>query len=264
MTPETARGSGRAKKSLGQHFLRDANIARKIVKTLAIGPRDAVLEIGPGRGALTAHILAASPGRLVLVEKDIALAKERGRESAGRAAVIAADALTMPWERFAGGWKYIGNLPYNVASPLMWELFGRTPDLALAVFMIQKEVGRRIVAGPGDPAYGALSVWVQSFARPALEFLVPPHVFSPRPGVDSAVLSFRPLGAGRGDFSPPALAGLLHACFQMRRKQLGVIVRSRGGSAGALSAVGIDPQLRPERLTVAEFHRLAGAGIVPA
>jgi 16S rRNA (adenine1518-N6/adenine1519-N6)-dimethyltransferase len=258
------RGRARPNKALGQHFLQDANIARKIVRTLAVSPGENVLEIGPGPGALTAHIMAGAPGRLVLVEKDIALAGERRREFDGKARVIAADALTMPWERFRGPWKLIGNLPYNVASPLMWEIFSRMPDLVLAVFMIQKEVGQRITAAPGDAAYGALSVWVRSFMRPKLEFLVPPQVFFPRPGVDSAVLSFRALGRERGDFSPLALAGVLHACFQRRRKQLGGIVRACGGSLDDLRHLDLDPRLRPERLTVDDFHRLAGSGIFAA
>ena len=251
----------RAKKSLGQNFLRDNNIARNIVKALEIEPGEAVIEIGPGPGALTGMILGHCPSRLVLVEKDRHWAEERMRHGQGSLAVILADALTMAWERFTGPWKFIGNLPYNVASPLMWDIFSRTPGLCRAVFMIQKEVGQRITAKPDSSAYGALSVWVQSFMIPKVEFFVPPQVFHPRPKVDSAVLSFTPLGRDRGDFSPPALAAALKACFQMRRKQLGTIVRAAGKSPDLLRDLGIDPTLRPENLTVRTFHRLAGAGI---
>lgn len=253
----------RAKKSLGQNFLRDKNIARKIVEALEIAPEDSVLEIGPGPGALTGFILERKPGRLVLVEKDSHWAVERMRQGQGTLSAVLADALTMPWERFSGRWKFIGNLPYNVASPLMWDIFSRVPGLVRAVFMIQKEVGQRLTAGPDTSAYGALSVWVQSFVVPKAEFYVPPQVFHPRPKVDSAVLSFAPLGPGGGDFSPPALAAALKACFQMRRKQLGTIVRAAGKSSGVLEELGIDPRLRPENLSVATFHRLAGAGVFP-
>ena len=251
----------RAKRSLGQNFLQDANIARKIVKTLEIEPGDAVLEIGPGPGALTGIIQGAAPGRLVLVEKDSHWADERMRQGKGTLSVVLGDALLMSWERFTEPWKFIGNLPYYIASPLMWEIFSRTPGLCRAVFMIQKEVGQRIIAKPGSAAYGALSVWVQSFMRPKLEFIVPPQVFHPRPKVDSAVLSFSPLGPDRGDFAPSALAAVLKACFQMRRKQLGTIVRAAGKKPDDLWKLGVDPKLRPDALTIGTFHTLAGAGV---
>jgi 16S rRNA (adenine1518-N6/adenine1519-N6)-dimethyltransferase len=141
----------------------------------------------------------------------------------------------------------------------MWDIFSRTPGLRRAVFMVQKEVGRRITAMPGNSSYGGLSVWVQSFMVPKVEFFVPPQVFYPRPKVDSAVLSFIPLV--RSDFSPPALAAVVKACFQMRRKQLGSIVRAAGKSPNLLRELDIDPMLRPEDLGVETFHRLAGAGI---
>ena len=251
----------RAKKSLGQNFLQDSNIARKIVRTLEIEPGDPVLEIGPGPGALTGILLEHAPGRLVLVEKDRHWARERMRQGKGALSVVLADALSMPWERFSAPWKFVGNLPYNVASPLMWDIFSRTPGLRRAVFMIQKEVGQRITAKPGASAYGALSVWVQSFVRPKLEFIVPPQVFHPRPKVDSAVLSFVPLKRAQEDSIPSGLASVLRACFQMRRKQLGTIVRAVGGNPDCLSALGLDPRVRPEELTVSMFHALARAGI---
>ena len=260
----------RAKKSLGQNFLQDANIARKIVRTLDISAEDRVLEIGPGPGALTTHVQEAGPRQLVLIEKDAYWAKERMREGQGGLSVVVADALTMPWERFTTPWKFLGNLPYNVASPLMWDIFSRASGLTRAVFMVQKEVGQRIVAKPSTAAYGALSIWIQSFVRPKLEFIVPPQVFRPRPKIDSAVLSFVPLspaggaaeaGAPRRDFSPEALAHALHFCFQRRRKQLGVIVRAAGGQAEQVEALGIDPRLRPEALSVELFQKLAASGI---
>lgn len=252
----------RAKKSLGQNFLQDANIARKIVAALGVASDDAVVEIGPGPGALTRIILNSRPARLLLIEKDGHYAAERMREGGVR--VVLADALEMAWERFPAPWKCIGNLPYNVASPIMWDLFSRGRGLTRAVFMIQKEVGLRVTARAGTSAYGALSVWIQSFVAPRLEFIVPPHVFRPRPKVDSAVLSFTPLpakGPGERTFEPDALAATLKACFQQRRKQLGSIARSRGKNPEALEQLGIDPRLRPENLTPEEFHRLSTGGV---
>jgi len=253
----------RAKKSLGQNFLQDTNIARKIVNALAIAPEDQVLEIGPGPGALSSIIQEQKPARLVLVEKDRHWARERMREGRAQSfAVLLTDALAMPWERFSTPWKFIGNLPYNVASPLMWDIFSRTPGLVRAVFMVQKEVGQRITAGPGTSAYGALSVWIQSHIRAKLEFIVPPQVFRPRPKVDSAVLSFAPLSGiaqapDRFDFAPEALARTLKLCFQMRRKQLGTILRAGGADPGILESLGIEARIRPENLTPAEFHQLS-------
>lgn len=263
------RGAGadtpKAKRSLGQNFLRDPNIARKIVSALHVGPEDTVVEIGPGPGALTAFLREIAPKRLVLIEKDGFWATERMRDGVP---VILADALSMAWERFNTPWKCIGNLPYNVASPLMWDIVSLSPGLTRAVFMIQKEVGLRVTAQPGGSAYGALSVWIQSYMVPKLEFIVPPHVFRPAPKVDSAVVSFVPLRmqVDRGEaavsaFEPTRLARTLKACFQMRRKQLGTIVTKAGHDPRALERLGIDPKLRPEKLAPADFHRLSGSGI---
>ncbi len=262
--PQHAATTPRAKKSLGQNFLQDANIARKIVNTLHIAPGDMVVEIGPGPGALTTFLHDSPCSRLVLVEKDNELARVRMVEGKARAtgkqfSVVLTDALTMPWQAFSMPWKCVGNLPYNVASPLMWEIFSRAQGLERAVFMIQKEVGQRIVAAPHTGAYGALSVWVQSFMRPRLEFIVPPHVFFPRPKVDSAVLSFVPHPAGTYTFSPDALSWTLKRCFQMRRKQLGSILKANGSSPELLEQIGINPQCRPEELSPARFHTLAEA-----
>jgi 16S rRNA (adenine1518-N6/adenine1519-N6)-dimethyltransferase len=280
-----------AKKSLGQNFLRDPNIARKIVGLLHITAEDSVLEIGPGPGALTRFILEQTPARLLAVEKDAYWAEELMRcfaeyspaappvteqdsvqngeaiqASGGRLQVLQADALALPFERFLPGWKVIGNLPYNIASPLLWELFSRMPSPARAVFMLQKEVGLRITAAPGDRAYGALSVWLQSFMCPRAAFLVPPHVFHPQPRVESAVLVFEPhapRAAGEcgveHPFAPADLARVLHACFRMRRKQMGSIAAAAGIAPQSLASLCPDLRARPENLTPRNFQRIAAA-----
>jgi 16S rRNA (adenine1518-N6/adenine1519-N6)-dimethyltransferase len=234
------------------------------------------------------------------VDTEILRAADPSPADPGRQRVLLADALTLPFERFPSGWKLIGNLPYNVASPLLWELFSRMPAPARAVFMLQKEVGLRLTAAPGSRAYGALSVWLQSFTRPRAAFVVPPHVFHPPPKVDSMVLVFEPpipcpagdgtmqrrdealvelapSSTGDGDrerpravagparapahlpCSPAELAGVLHACFRMRRKQLGSIAAAHGIAPHRLAALGIDPRLRPENLTPEEFQHIAAA-----
>lgn len=253
-----------AKKSLGQNYLQDGNVIRKIVAALRVEPGDRVLEIGPGPGALTGVLAALGPERLVVVEKDYGWAFERGRTLAGtRNTVLLADAMSLAWEGLPGPWKIIGNLPYNVASPLMWEIFSRVPELTRAVFMVQKEVGERLAAKPGTREYGALSVWVRSFVTPRLEFIVPPTVFFPRPKVDSAVLSFTPREAGE-DF--PLLSGrdkaavsrLLKVVFQQRRKQLGgVLKKIIPPDPGFWQEMGLKPDARPENLAPNDFLRLA-------
>jgi 16S rRNA (adenine1518-N6/adenine1519-N6)-dimethyltransferase len=172
--------------------------------------------------------------------------------------VSLADALTMPWARFVAPWKIIGNLPYNVASPLIWDILSLTPGLIRAVFMVQKEVALRLVAPPGCGAYGALSVWVQSFAAPRLEFNVPPQVFRPAPKVHSAVVSFAPLPLSERPADANALSSLLKLCFQKRRKQLGGILRSQPGwQPDEAEEIGVKQSSRPEELSPRQFQTLA-------
>jgi len=250
-----------AKRRFGQNFLQDANIIRKILEALEIEPDDKVIEIGPGHGALSKKIAEYSPALYAAVEFDIDLALEL-RDKCPSIQPLAADALTIQWEKLradSGNWKLIGNLPYNVASPLMWEILSRATAVSHAVFMIQKEVGQRIIAEPGSRTYGALSVWLQSFAQPEYLFTVSPNVFVPRPKVHSAVLRFTPQNE-KIDFEPAALSGLLKKCFQNRRKQLGKILKSCWNQHIPLwlENEGLDSRVRPEDLTPKQFQALSG------
>lgn len=250
----------RAKKSLGQNFLQDKNIARKIVEAIGIEAGDHVIEIGPGPGMLTRLILEARPARLTVVEKDDAMAAQWAAEAAGQPVpleVLHADALRLDWASYQQPVKLAGNLPYNVASPLMWDILSRAAGFKRAVFMVQKEVAQRIVAQAGSAAYGALSVWLQSFARPRLEFVVPPQVFKPRPKVDSAVVSFEPLPAHERPQKPEVLSYLLKMFFQQRRKQLGGILRAHGYLPELLNDYGISQASRPENVTVVQYRALS-------
>ncbi|CCO24285.1 16S rRNA (adenine(1518)-N(6)/adenine(1519)-N(6))-dimethyltransferase RsmA [Maridesulfovibrio hydrothermalis] len=215
----------RAKKSLGQNFLQDANIARKIVDSLRITENDCIIEIGPGQGALTRHIIEASPERVMLIEKDRDLAPALEAEFP-EVEVIQEDALKFNWEDLdpAKNWKIIGNLPYNVASKIMWDVAAQSN--ATCVFMVQHEVGLRITADPGSKKYGGISVWIQSFCRTEYIFKVPPTVFKPMPKVDSAVIKFFPRPAEEKPIDIKGLAKLIKYCFQYRRKQLGKILKS--------------------------------------
>lgn len=250
----------RAKRSLGQNFLRDENTARKIVGCLELTPQDRVLEIGPGAGALTRHIARMETAGFFAVEKDRHWAAEVSNAYPGLQ-VILSDAMEFPWERVGrpGPWKCVGNLPYNVASPLMWEIFSRAVNLRRAVFMVQKEVGQRMAARPGTKAYGALTVWVQSFMAPRLAFVVSPNVFIPRPKVDSAVVVFDPVEEKKRPQAPQALSWLLKLCFQKRRKQLRSILKGYWDEEmeGAFETLGLRPQQRPEELSPESFQSLA-------
>lgn len=212
------------KRSLGQNFLSDLNICRRIVDALDLQAGDPVLEIGPGRGALT-QILAGHQGLVTALEKDRELALWLSREYPS-VHVILGDGLSFCWEGTAAlpGLSLIGNLPYNVASPMIWEIVSRCRLWKGMVFMVQKEVALRLTANPGSRAYGALSAWVLNFVVPRYMFTVPPHVFRPRPKVDSAVVRFDPHPAPAWS-EARALSRILKVLFQQRRKQLGTILK---------------------------------------
>lgn len=253
----------RARKSLGQHFLHDSGIATRIVDLLHITPEDRVLEIGPGAGALTCKILARGPAFFRLIEKDDYWADYHATRlmHQPQTDVVHTDGLLYPWEGLSGPWKIISNLPYNVGSVLLWDIVFRVPCLVRGVFMVQKEVGERLCARPGTQAYGALSAWVQSYVCVEWAFVVGPGAFNPRPKVDSAVLALASLPTGERPRQPHALAALLKLCFQMRRKQLQVILKRAGYAqiVDCLHNLGIAPEARPESLSPRLFQALAAA-----
>lgn len=242
------------KKSLGQHFLNSEGICRKIVSLLEPGANDQILEIGPGAGALTGILRDSPHKRLLLIEKDDFWAT---KQAATGAEVLTLDALKFDWASLEGKWKLVGNLPYNIASPLIWDIFGKCRAWERAVFMTQKEVGERLCAAPNSRKYGALSVWAQCRASAKLEFVVRPGAFRPPPKVDSAVISFWPLE--KGPNYPETLAKLLKICFQRRRKQIGGIFRAARLPLleNGLKKFGLDPALRPENLSCQDFMNLA-------
>ncbi len=256
----------RLKKSLGQNFLKDVGTARRIVEALSIRSDDYILEIGPGAGALTRHICAERPAGLVLLEKDAhwAFAHAGTCAEAGVSCLpLNTDALTFAWERLdksEKGWKIAGNLPYNIASPLLWDLVAASRGFERAVVMVQKEVAQRITAAPGGKIYGALSVWLQSFVSARKIMDVPPSVFYPAPKVWSQVLELKPK-KDRYAGDQAALAKMLKICFQKRRKQLGTIL---GPQMSALARNHLESQdlslcSRPEELGPSVFQALTEA-----
>lgn len=246
----------RLKKSLGQHFLVNQGIAKKIVDLLEPAESDSILEIGPGGGSLTSILREKPHARLAVLEKDAYWADFHARAGVE---LLGNDALEFDWPSLCGQdkWKLIGNLPYNIASPLIWAIVAECDCYERAVFMTQKEVAERICAQPDTRAYGALSVWVQVHSNAKLVLRVNPGSFQPPPKVDSAVVVLAP--KPEKPAYPDTLRRLLQICFQQRRKQLSGIFRRAKQPIleDALAELGINPCLRPENLRCAQFLALA-------
>lgn len=232
---------------LGQHFLEDRRILGRIADALAPVPGETVLEIGPGRGALT-EVLLARGVNVVAIEKDRALAAALARP---HLSVIEGDALRVDWPRVS---KIVGNIPYYITSPLIDKAL--TPPLPeRVVFLVQAEVADRLAAKPGSKTYGALTVGVQAVCRVEKLFAVAAGSFKPPPKVRSAVVRLMPLAEPIVRSEEIArFRTFVTACFSQRRKQLKNAVP--GLSADQLEELGIDPTLRPERLTPEAFVRL--------
>lgn len=250
-------------KRFGQHFLADRRVLEAIVAALAIEDGDTVVEIGPGRGALT-DLLAERAGRLVAIELDRALADLLRARYADRphVTILEADVLETDLAAVAGGpYVLAGNVPYYITTPILFHAL-RPPMPRRAVYLVQKEVADRMGAAPGSDEYGALSANLQASARAEVLLRVPPGAFRPPPKVDSAVVRVTPLdvpvvGPDRAD----AYRRLVLAAFGLRRKQLRRVLRTvRGLDAETAEAVlaraGLSPEARPETLGPADFARL--------
>ena len=258
----------RAKKSLGQNFLVDANLQRKIVAALGAGPEDEVLEIGPGRGALTRH-LVGTVHHLVLVELDDQLAAALQADYGARpdVTVVHRDFLKTHVSEHSEqpeNLKVIGNIPYNVTAPIMFKVLER-PRPRCVVIMVQREVAYRMTASPGTSEYGALTVGVQSVARVERVMKVPRTAFRPVPRVESAVVRLHPL-------APPPLTereehdlrALTRVAFGWRRKQFQRILRDHPRYALSVEEVarlesdsGLALTRRPETFSPDEFLRFS-------
>jgi 16S rRNA (adenine1518-N6/adenine1519-N6)-dimethyltransferase len=247
------------RKRFGQHFLHDRGVVAKILA--AVDPRrgDDMVEIGPGLGALTAPLLERVD-RLHVVEIDRNLARHlRGAHPPDRLAVHEGDALEFDFGALPAGLRVVGNLPYNISTPLLFRLAAFAPRLRDLHFMLQKEVVERMVAAPSTSAYGRLSVMLQYRFEMAKLFDVKPGAFRPPPKVDSAFVRLTPLpAAALGARDEAALARVVTAAFTKRRKQLRNALADVIGEA-ALRTLGIDPQLRPENLSVADYVAIANA-----
>jgi 16S rRNA (adenine1518-N6/adenine1519-N6)-dimethyltransferase len=252
----------RPRKRFGQHFLHDRNIIDRIIAALAPESGDHVVEIGPGTGALTRELLAHL-ARLDAVELDRdLLARLRAEFPRDRLALHDADALKFDFCALTSGGgrlRLIGNLPYNISTPLLFHLLDQAGCIKDMLFMLQKEVVERLRAAPGGKDYGRLSVMIQYRCAVEKLFDVAPGAFTPPPRVDSAVVRLVPHAVPPVAVDDPArLAFLVRAAFASRRKTL------RNNLRGLLSAetmlvLGIDPGRRAETLSLAEFALLSNA-----
>ncbi|MCU0754038.1 MAG: 16S rRNA (adenine(1518)-N(6)/adenine(1519)-N(6))-dimethyltransferase RsmA [Xanthomonadales bacterium] len=250
----------RARKRFGQNFLVDPQAIDSIIAALDLGADDAVVEIGPGRGALS-FPLAVRPAALTLVEIDRDLAewlRVEGLRRGLRYTVVEADALQVDVAALAAGrrLKLVGNLPYNISTPLLFHLLDASVAIDRIVVMLQKEVVERMAAVPGGRSWGRLSVMLQARCRVEPLFEVPPQSFRPVPAVDSAVVRLWPRADTPTGSRWARLSRVTRVAFSARRKQLGNTLKPLF-DATALEALGIDRTRRPETLTVAEFLALA-------
>jgi 16S rRNA (adenine1518-N6/adenine1519-N6)-dimethyltransferase len=249
----------RPKKRFGQHFLTDRHYLERIAAAIDAKPGDSMVEIGPGTGVLTAA-LSRSIERLHVVEIDRDLAKALSARFPGtRVAVHQADALEFDFAALPAPLRVVGNLPYNVSTPILFRMAGIAERLRDCVFMLQKEVVERMVASPATPDYGRLSVMLQYRFAMALVLRVPPGAFTPPPKVDSAVVRMQPLGEDRPRArDDERFAAIVTAAFSQRRKTLRNALKAWAGEE-AFARTGIDPRRRGETLGVAEFIALADA-----
>jgi 16S rRNA (adenine1518-N6/adenine1519-N6)-dimethyltransferase len=254
------------RKSLGQHFLTDRRILGRIADSLALRGDETVLEIGPGRGALT-DLLVERAGRLVAIEYDRALAALLSERYANRPSVeiVQADVLGVPLGELARGpYVLAGNVPYYITTPILFHALA-PPRAERAIYLVQREVAERLVAPAGGKVYGALTVNVAALARAEILFGVPAGAFSPPPKVESAVVRITPLADPRvRPEEERRFRTLVQSIFGMRRKQMRRIVRTAFALTPEeaellLGESGIEPDARPEVLGVERFVALLRA-----
>ncbi|HLN50400.1 MAG TPA: 16S rRNA (adenine(1518)-N(6)/adenine(1519)-N(6))-dimethyltransferase RsmA [Steroidobacteraceae bacterium] len=249
------------RKRFGQHFLHDPSVIRRIVDAVAPSSGERVVEVGPGRGALTWSLLErAKQLDVIEIDRDLAHSLAADPRAQARLRVHLEDVLDTDFERLRAGGpplRIVGNLPYNISTPLMFRLLRQRAAIADMHFMLQREVVDRMAAEPGGKDYGRLTVMLAAYAEVQALFEVGPGAFHPKPKVWSAIVRLRPSALPRFDIGDDrALRTLVTAAFSHRRKTL------RNGLKGLLTgedieSCGIDPQLRPETLAPAQFGRLA-------
>ena len=266
MTPSSSPPAGftePAKKQFGQHFLADRYYVDKIVMAVNPVAGDNLVEIGPGQGAITFPLLRKHP-RLTVIEFDRDLIAPLAAAAAplGELTIIHRDVLQVDFSALAKPGRKIrlvGNLPYNISSPILFHALEHAAAISDMTFMLQKEVVDRMAAGPGSKVYGRLSVMLQAYCRVDSLFIVPPGAFRPPPKVDSAVARLVPHDPATIGINDPArFAEVVRAAFGQRRKTLRNALNGVC-TAEQFTAAGVRPEARAEQIEVAQFIALANA-----
>ena len=248
----------RARKRFGQNFLQDPLIIQALIHAINPQKNDPMLEIGPGTGALTRPLLTKLDHLIAVeIDTDLQQALQQWPEYPTRLELVGADALSIDFSQWSTPLRIVGNLPYNISTPLLFHVLAQKQHVLDMHFMLQKEVVERLTAAPGSKAYGRLSIMVQVQCAVECLFLVPASAFKPAPKVESAVVRLTPR---RHDPAPAFDEASLHQvvarAFTMRRKTLANNLKSCV-SAHDLQALDINPGLRPEQISIAEYVRIA-------
>jgi len=253
-----------AKKSLGQHFLLDLNLTRRIARTAGDLTKGTIIEIGPGPGGLTRALLEEGAQRLIVIERDarcLDVMAEISEAYPGRLEVIEGDAMEIPVHELGESpRKIVANLPYNISAPLTLGWVKHIEAFDCMVLMYQKEVADRLCAQPGDKAYGRLSILPQWLCEVRPAFMVGRKAFTPPPKVESTVVKFTPREKPLADADYGILEKVVAAAFNQRRKMLRASLKGLPvDTETLLEKAGIEPTLRAEKLRIEEFCALARA-----
>lgn len=257
------------RKKWGQHFLVDRNILNKIIRTANLQKGDVILEVGSGLGEMT-HVLAGQVKKVIAVEIDSKLVEILRKKTSGSANVeiIEQDILKVNFTQLhkqeGQRLKVVANLPYQISTPLLFRFIESREVFLTLTLMLQREVAERIVAPPGGKAYGPLSIFVQSVSDLSIRFLIKPSAFFPAPKVESAVIHVVWKESPMVGLEDGWFREVVRSCFGYRRKRLVNALKHSGIPLPVdlnqrVESIGIDPQRRPETLTIQEFARLADA-----
>lgn len=246
------------RKRFGQNFLQNQAVIEAILQAIHLQPDDNLLEIGPGLGALTQPLLQRLNSlKAIEIDWDLQRHVQSLPGAAEKLHLIAADALKVDYDQFGDHLRIVGNLPYNVSTPLLFHLLRFVSRIRDMHFMLQKEVVERLAASPGTKRYGRLSVMIQYYCQADYVFTVPPTAFFPEPKVESAIVRLTPYPVSpHPTVSEKVLERLVAQSFSMRRKTLANNLKNQMDIT-ELAALGIDAKKRPEQITVAEYVQIA-------
>ena len=245
-----------ARRRFGQNFLTDPSVIRAIINLIQPKKGENLIEIGPGLGALTTPLLENLDHLTVIeIDRDL-VSRLQGKWTPSRLAIVSNDVLNVDFSKFGGKLRILGNLPYNISTPLLFHLLNYTTYIHDLHFMLQKEVVERMVAKPGSSAYGRLSVMLQYRFDMEMMMTVPAHAFNPKPKVESAIVYMVPKYTQPSAVDEPHLSRLVKTAFSQRRKTLRNTLKGMVDQS-IFPIAQIDDTLRAEDLSIADYVRLA-------